>query len=276
MIYINDNTKERISSWNDNSMYVLTDFDRTITVGNSDSSWSILSKSDLVPKEYVSERNAYFDYYRPIEIDETLDYETKNRLMSEWWNKHISLFIKYQTSEEVINKAARDMRVMAFRDGARDFLIDMQKRNIPVIIISAGIGNFIEQFLIKNDCNFDNIHIVANFIKFENGVAAGVSDNIIHSLNKNEVSLPADIKAIIAGRNNIVLLGDQVSDIRMASEENRSVALKIGFLEEKQEENMEVFKESFDIVCTNNTSYTDLMFELNGFRFSVEQNTRKY
>ena len=258
MISIKDGTLERISGWTADSIYVLTDFDRTITVGNSESSWSILSKSDMVPKEYVEERQAFFNYYRPYEIDETLDYDTKNRLMTEWWNKHIGLFVKYQLSEEVINDAARNLRVMAFRDGAREFLHSMRDRNIPVIIISAGIGNFIEQFLIKNDCNYDNIFVVSNFIKFENGIAVGVSDNIIHSMNKNEVSLPDEIKELIKNRSNVILLGDSISDIRMAKEEARENALKVGFLEEKVEENRPYFEKEFDVVCTDNTGYNEL------------------
>lgn len=258
MISIKQNVLERIKDWTDSSIYILTDFDRTITVGNSDSSWSILSKSDMVPKEYVQERQEFFNYYRPFEIDESLDYETKNCLMTEWWNKHIGLFIKYKLSEEVINNAARNLRVMAFREGAKEFLESMRDRNIPVIIISAGIGNFIEQFLIKNDCNFPNIFIVSNFIKFENGIAVGVSDNVIHSLNKNEVSLPKELKDMVKDRPNIILLGDSISDIRMAKTEARESALKIGFLEEKVEENKPYFEEQFDVVCTDNTDYNAL------------------
>lgn len=258
MIIIKDGTIERIKDWNDDSIHILTDFDRTITMGSSDSSWSILSKSDLVPREYVKERQELYEYYRPIEIDETLDYETKNKLMSEWWNKHINLFIKYKLSENVVNDAAKNLRVMAFRDGAKEFLESMNNRNIPVIIISAGIGNFVEQFLIKNDCNFSNIYIVSNFIKFENGIATGISDNVIHSLNKNEVSIPNNIKSLIFNRPNVILLGDNISDIRMASEEKRPNALKIGFLEEKINENKIVFENEFDIVCTENSSYTEL------------------
>ena len=258
MILLKENTLERIKDWTDESIYILTDFDRTITVGNSASSWSILSKSDMVTKEYVTERQEFYDYYRPYEIDESLDYDTKNKLMTEWWNKHIGLFIKYQLSEEIINNAARNLRVMSFREGAKEFLKSMKDRGIPVIIISAGIGNFIEQFLIKNDCNYDNIHIVSNFIKFNNGIATGVSDNVIHSLNKNEVSLPKNIKELIKDRQNIILLGDSISDIRMAKEEARVNALKIGFLEENIEENKPYFEKQFDIICTDNTDYNQL------------------
>ncbi|MCL2355139.1 MAG: haloacid dehalogenase-like hydrolase [Oscillospiraceae bacterium] len=259
MIYINENIQSKIDSITYDNLYIVTDFDSTITAGNSESSWGILSKSDLVPKQYVKERQELYNYYRPFEFDSSLDFETRSNLMYEWWNKHISLFLKYQLSEEVINKAASDLRVMEFRDGAKEFLDKMSENNIPIIIISAGIGNFVEQFLVKNNCNYDNIYIVANFIRFKDGTAIGMSNNVIHSLNKNEVSLPKEIKEKVANRKNILLLGDLVADIKMVSEEKRDHTLRIGFLEADVEEYMEQYKESFDIVCTNNTSYKELL-----------------
>jgi len=265
MIIIKNGTLERINDWKDNSIYVLADFDRTITVGNSESSWSILSKSNLVPKEYVEERQILFNYYRPFELNESLSYETKNKLMTEWWNKHIGLFIKYQLSEEVINTAAKNPNVMSFRKGAKEFLKSMRNRNIPVIIISAGIGNFIEEFLIQNNCYFENIYIVSNFLKFKNGIAAGVSDNVIHSSNKNEISLPPEIKKLIENRKNIILLGDSISDIQMAREDARKDALKIGFLDVNVDENKPYYLEQFDVVCMNNTGYDELSQKLSVF-----------
>ncbi|MCI8330992.1 MAG: HAD-IB family phosphatase [Bacilli bacterium] len=262
MIYIKENTDERTKDWKDEEIYILADFDKTITLGSSSTSWSILSKSDMVPKNYVEERNVYYDHYRPIEIDETLDYDTKNRLMKEWWEKHINLFVKYKISEEIINKAAKDLRVMSFREGAKEFLTNMKQREIPVIIISAGIGNFIKQFLIDNEVNYDNIYIVSNFIKFENGYAIGVEDNITHSLNKNEVSMPEQVKIALKERKHIILLGDGISDIRMASEEKREEALKIGFLEEKQEENLAAYRNAFDLVGTDNTGFSEIKEQL--------------
>lgn len=258
MIIIKEGTIERIKDWQDNETYILTDFDRTLTEGVSDSSWGILSKSELVQKEYVTEREDLYNYYRPIEIDETLDFETKNKLMKEWWSKHINLFVKYKMSEEVINNALNDLKVMSFRKGAKEFLEKMHQKNIPVIIISAGIGNFIKQFLIKNNCDYNNIFIVSNFIKFENGIAVGVKDNITHSLNKNAVYLPNEVKEVINARKNIILFGDTSSDVLMAKEEDRLEALKVGFLEEKVEENKKYFIEKFDLVCTNNTGFDDL------------------
>jgi len=58
------------------------------------------------------------------------------------------------------------------------------------------------------------------------------------------------------------LLGDSISDIRMAREEARKDALKIGFLEEKVEENKSYYIEQFDVVCTDNTGYNELSEKL--------------
>lgn len=258
MLISKSKLKEKLSKFNNDNTYILTDFDRTITVGGSNSSWSILSKSNKVPKEYVEERQKLYEYYRPIEIDENLEYETKNSLMSEWWSKHINLFIKYKLEKKVVDEAAKDLHAMEFREGAKEFLESLNKRKIPVIIISAGIGNFIEQFLIKNNCNFDNIYIVSNFIKFENEVAVGICENIIHSLNKNEVSIPLEVKEKLNGRENVILLGDNISDIKMISEEKKENAFKIGFLEEKIEENKEKYIDEFDLVCTDNSNFFEI------------------
>ena len=81
MIEIKKGVLERIKNWDDETIYVLADFDRTITVGDSEGSWSILSKSDKVPDGYKKEAKEIYDYYRPIEVDETLDENVKNKFM---------------------------------------------------------------------------------------------------------------------------------------------------------------------------------------------------
>ena len=128
------------------NLFVVADFDRTITNGNSKTSWSILSESSLVPKEYKNERQEFYNYYRPIEVDESLDYEYKASQMKEWYQKHIGLFVKYKITEEIFKNAATDLRIMEFRPGAKEFIKLLHDNNIPLIIISAGIGNFIETY----------------------------------------------------------------------------------------------------------------------------------
>ena len=122
MIYIKENTKERIRDWKDDSIHILTDFDKTITLGHSDSSWGILTKSNLMPESYAEDRQKLLNYYRPIEIDESLDYETRDKTMVEWWHKHMDLFVQYRLPESIVLEAAKSTNVMIFREGAKEFL----------------------------------------------------------------------------------------------------------------------------------------------------------
>jgi len=256
---INENIKKIIPIKNLDNIYVVADFDRTITNGSSKTSWSILANSDLVPKSYVEERQKLYDYYRPIEIDENMDFNLRSNLVKEWFKKHIELFVKYQTSEEVFETAATDLRVMEFREGAKEFIEFLYKNNIPLIIISAGIGNFIESFLKHNNCLFNNIYISSNKIIFKDGIAVGVDNNIIHSLNKNEVSLPNEILDKLQGRNNVILLGDQISDLKMVDKNSHNSVLSVGFLTDETEEQVNILKNNFDIVCENTDNYNNIM-----------------
>ena len=73
-MYINESIKDLLPLKMLNELYVVAVFDRTITKGNSKTSWSILANSNLVPKSYIEERQELYNYYRPIEIDENMDY----------------------------------------------------------------------------------------------------------------------------------------------------------------------------------------------------------
>ena len=255
---IHKNIEQHLPLQNLENVYVVADFDRTITQGSSKTSWSILAGSNLVPKSYIAERQKLYDIYRPIELDETMDFARRSLLMKEWFQKHIALFVKYQMSEEIFNIAATDLRIMQFRSGAKEFLTFLHKNQIPLIIISAGIGNFIETFLKHHDCYFDNIYISSNKILFKDGFAYGVEENIIHSLNKNEVSLPHTISGKLQGRNHVVLLGDQVSDLKMIDKSSHDFVVTVGFTTDERQEQLELLKNNFDIVCEENDNYFTL------------------
>jgi len=255
MIIIKYGIKEKFREWNDNDIYILTDFDRTITTGNSNSSWGILTAQNF-DKNYEKERKDLYNFYRPLEVDSNINLEDKSKLMEEWWTKHINLFIKYKMNDDVIKNTILRDDVMSFRKNAKDFLIKMNEKHIPVIIISAGIGNVIKEFLKKENCYFENIYIISNYLNFENGIAAGIEGKIIHSFNKNEISLTKEIKDITKNRKNVIVLGDTIGDSFMYQGDNDTI--KIAFLEENVEENLNNFKNYFDIVCTNNTSYKEL------------------
>ncbi len=245
--YIKDNEKT----------YIVADFDGTLTKGNSKTSWSLIANTNLLPKEYVEERQELFEKYHPIEIDTSLPFEYRLEQMRIWFTKHAELFVKYKLKEEFINKASKDFNFIQFREGAEDFLKFLKDNDIPLIIISAGIGNFIKAFLEYKNCLYDNIYISSNMLKFENGVAVGIENNIIHSLNKNEVSLPDNIKEKLVKRDKVILLGDKIDDIRMVEEAKRDKTIRVGWIHDEKI-SLEEFKKYYDIICSDDESYDSL------------------
>lgn len=261
MIIYKKGLLEKIKDWHDGTIYILTDFDKTITSNTSQSSWGFLKKNDNIAPEYIKERNEMYNYYRPIELDTTIDEKIKANHMKKWWEDTINLFIKYKLSKQTLEEATKNPNFMEFREGAKEFLENMHKRNIPVIIISAGISNFIEEFLIKNNCNYDNIYIIANTLIFKDGVAKGITEEIIHSSNKDQIIFPKHIQETILNRPNVILMGDTITDANM-TKNTKEHSLKIGFLDEKINENLENYQKEFDVICTNNTSYQTLAKEI--------------
>ena len=108
--------------------------------------------------ECLQERTKIFNYYRPLELDYTIEKNQKKEIMKEWANKSFSLMSKYLT-EDVVNKAIESANIH-FRKGAKDFLVKMNNMNIPVIIMSSGVVNIVKAFLEKEGSLFDNIKII--------------------------------------------------------------------------------------------------------------------
>ena len=78
-------------------------------------------------------------------------------------------------------------------------------------------------------------------------------------MNKNSKALIQKFGDKIEGRKNIVLFGDILSDINMVSKDDLARTITVGFLDSKIDENIEFYKNNFDIVCTEDTSFIDVM-----------------
>lgn len=244
--------------FNPDNLYVVADFDRTLTRGDSESTWGIISKADNMGDDYKQKRTALYEKYRPMEIDDTLPFEVKSQKMDEWWKSHIELFHKYGLKEEHVKNAVKEVH-LKYRDGAKDFLKKMNELNIPVIIISAGIGNIIYEFLIEENDLYPNIHIVSNTIEFEDGIIKGIKGSTIHSMNKDIVHGDKEVLEIVQDRKNILLFGDLVEDTKMVPKEKEENTLKFGFLDHKIEENTNIYREVYDVVIKNEGSFKSVL-----------------
>ena len=249
MIYINNGKLAEIELTKDN-FYLAIDFDKTITARESMDSWD--SAGNILGEDFKKEAFKNYQKYAPIELDYTISFEEKEKAMEEWYYAAIGLYYKYNLTKEKLIESIDTSKII-FRKGAKEFLEKMHKHNIPIIILSAGIGNVIEQFLKNNNCYFDNMKIISNFLSFdENGNMEKNKKDIIHTLNKNMVGNISEEFAIeLKNKEYRLLLGDFVEDKKMIAKSEWDKTISIGFLDKNVEMNLETYKENFDVVLTN-------------------------
>jgi len=254
--------------------HVLADFDRTLTMAFDDngdkvpSVISILRNWNYLSEEYSKEAQKLFDKYHKIEIDPKMSLEEKTKYMREWWKTHYDLLIRSGLKKEHLQKVLNSGKIV-LRKGAEEFFDILHEKNIPLIIISSnGLGHIIDMFLEKIGKMYSNIHIITNDLIFnEEGNLIGVEEPIIHSLNKSETSITdKELLKKLNKRKNISLLGDGIGDLGMVRGFNYETLLKFGFLNYNIEENLERYKENFDVVIIGDGDMSfinDLIKQLN-------------
>ena len=266
MIYINN--KEKVNKlkekMNKDNICVFMDYDKTITSNTSEDSWAASANRKALGENIANNLDRYYEKYGPIEFDYSMDVKEREKYIIEWYDKCMDLYYQYGLTKEKL-KESIDNSKLILREGAKDFLFKLYENNVPVIIFSAGIGNVIEQFLKNEKCYYDNITIIANFMKFdENGNMIKFCDNMIHSLNKNIDKLgEVNLKEKIRTKEYRIVMGDLVEDIHMMGEYPEDKSLRIGFLNKNITENLDVYNKNFDIVLTEKSNFYDIEKYLN-------------
>ena len=255
MIEINKQANSKLDDISLDNFYVIADFDKTITTKKSNTTFSLFSKSGFYPKEYLKERNLNYNYYRPIELDITLSDKEKYKVVKEWQEASYKLMLKYRVKESDIPKILDQEDSLILRNGAIDFINYLNENNIPLIISSAGIGNFIIELLKKYECYTDNIFVYSNILKFKDDEIIDSIDEIIHSMNKNDIIVSGEFLEKTNNKKYVVIIGDQLSDLNMANNLPKKDILSFGFLESNVNESEKLFHDNFDVVLTENESF---------------------
>ena len=247
----------KIKSEGRNSLHVIADFDKTLTKAfvkgqRTHSAMAQIREGGYLTRDYAPRSFALYDKYYPIEISKKIPQEIKNKKMQEWWSKHIKLLAKCGMNRDVVLDIIKKKKLRA-RGGALELFDVLHKKNIPIVIFSAAVGDIIKEFLKSEGKLYDNICIVSDFFDYdENGKVKGYKSDIIHIFNKNGYELrKLAFFERIKNRKNMILLGDSLADLNMAQGIDYKTILKIGFLNEYIEKNKEEYKNNFDAVILN-------------------------
>ena len=94
------------------------------------------------------------------------------------------------------------------RAGVVEFLQLAHEHDIPVLIFSGGIRDIIDVLLEREGCNFDNIAIISNRLKFSaEDVMVGAEEPYITASSKLEVAKQNAYFAQVKRDNVLLLVG---------------------------------------------------------------------
>ena len=278
-IIISQNIQDTINTFKKqgvDKLHVLADFDQTLTKSFINGKYvpsiiSILRDNNYLTPDYPDKAKALYVKYHPIEIDPNVLIKDKKSAMENWWTEHFNLLIKSGLSQEDIRSIV-DSGILLPREGAKDFFGFCHQSKIPIVIItSSGIGgDTIRFFLQKQGFFYNNIYIISNnLIWDEKGRVIGFEKPIIHSMNKDEILIKEfPVFGKIKTRKNVLLLGNSLGDPNMIKGFEYDNLLKVGFLNETEDESLEKFKQLYDIVISNNGT----MSYVNNFLVSISKN----
>jgi len=243
-----------------NSIQIVTDFDRTLTVGfykgeKVNTAISQIRQNKLLGEDYTKKSFALFNKYRPIEADHNISMEKKIPFMEEWWSKHLKIIVEHGMTRKLVDEVTH-IQSRYMRKGFRNFFRILYSEKIPVLILSSALGDVIEGVLEKYNLFTDNIHVISNYFDFnKEGKAIGYKGKIIHVFNKDESQIKGTPHfSKIASRKNIILMGDSLGDLKMVGQIPYNEIIRIGFLEENNPAQLEEFKKHFDVILFSDAS----------------------
>ena len=239
----------------------IADFDGTLTRGSyngekAQSSFAVVARSALMPEDVEKRELDLRAQYYPIERSGDKTVEEKCKAMEEWWREIFVVMKEGGFKKQMIPEMVKN-GTSVLREGGEYFLQRLHDEKIPLLIFSAGIGDIVEEVLLQqaadtNKLN-DNITIVSNYIKWDDeGIMEGIKGDILHSSNKGAFAASLNYKDSVPGRNNILLLGDNVGDSEMLKcFDDVQTSLSIGFLNDNVNELRKDFEALFDIVIVD-------------------------
>ncbi|MDO8141470.1 MAG: hypothetical protein Q6358_08230 [Candidatus Brocadiales bacterium] len=244
------------------NIHVLADFDRTLTYAFVDgekipSIISVLRDGTYLTPDYAEKAHALFNKYHPIEVNPHLSLQKKKKAMLRWWGEHSDLLVQSGLNKKDLEKVAGSPKIK-FREGALDFIDFLHSHDIPIVVMSSsGLGKDAVSLCFQRHMRlYSNVHIISNsFVWDKNDNATGFKKPIIHSMNKDETMLhDFPVYDLVKNRKNVLLLGDTLEDVGMIEGFDYKNLIKIGFLNENVDDNLEYYKKNYDVVILNDSS----------------------
>lgn len=254
-------------------IYIMSDFDNTLTREYIDGEHTPSLIAELSRGEYISKRHAQedkrmFAKYRPIEIDPTLTKEEKSAAMFNWWDEHMQVMIEEGAKKEMFIAAAENSHHQ-FRQYVYELFEYTKEHTLPFVIFSAGYGEMIQALLDSIHVPTDHAFVVSNELEFdEEGFVRGYAKEKIQIFNKNTIGPDrvAGLTEELEGRTHVIVMGDGLGDLPMMEKFPHTDVIKIGFYNHLDDSLLEHHVNGFDVVIPDDGDMSFVLELLEKFR----------
>merc|ERR1719230_1628307 len=213
---------EKMASIDPSQLLVITDFDATITAGHSEQCHDLVAASKLLPQAFRDEFSPLLDWTTNANIDGV-----------EWWDRAHEIIIKHGVPTRQILPRLVKGASMPVRPGAFELLQKLSDMHVPVLIVSAGLSDVIEEFLRQHDMLTENVTVCSNRLNYgADSVPQSVSPSqpITSFTKASAYSMAGAFFRHHMDRRYILCLGDSVTDIDAAKEVPYDEILSVGFM----------------------------------------------
>ncbi|CAD7924199.1 unnamed protein product [Amoebophrya sp. A120] len=222
-----------------------------------------------LPPSYHDAALKTHNHYFAIENDASMSKEVKTPFMIEWYEKTIDATVEIA---EQINFREGDLPSIVqdnldkvqIRPGMPELIKILKEKQIPLVIISAGYGNIIEEVLSQNGIARSDYVIWSNQFEFDTaerttnprgGLLKAVKPPLLHMYNKQlwksgerNPAVPEAVWAAIGQRNTAISIGDSLGDAQMGDAPQFVKRWKFGLLNYNEDELRAQYEAAFDVV----------------------------
>lgn len=257
-------------------VFFIVDFDKTMTKcfledgSRAFDSHDILASCPKMSWGCKRMMELLMNKYQPIQTNTRMTKEEKVPYMEEWSQLVNQLILGQGLTRDDVESAVRNCMDFRLRSGVQELFQIAHSNNIPLIIVSAGHANVIEEVIcqcIKKPNGelgtpWENLFIHSSaMIWSREGRHVGFTEPNMNMFTKDLRSAPQRLQELIKGRHSCILCGDTLGDLTMATGHSTTSLLKVGFLNDKIDERIENYcrETAYDRVILGDGTFEPLL-----------------
>lgn len=193
---------------------VVCDFDGTITTADSDVTMNAIAKYLGYDSPLAQERTALYEEYGKYLDSSYADSTTRYKMQNKWWSAQMELFKKHNIAPESFTAAGGKLN-FTLRKDACDMFAFCDKNDIPVFIVSSGLGNMIIPLLAFSGNLSGNMRVISNFVRYNEDKPVSYTP-VVTPMNKSS-HLALELEPF--DNYYAVVFGNEQSDLELLPED---------------------------------------------------------